>query len=441
MTKRKILATLNAKLIAVIILAAAVGLGIYFGGNAIADWGINTFYFEDEAVYGRSVKVKDQLQDYLDENQISSKDINAIANWTIREKYVYIVVYKGDLSPSIEAGAWGAEALEDYDYPWFNELEEDESAFFNVKFADGSYRVGVFEYSEEKLHLLFNIVFLFTACVASVIIILLYNRYVIKAIVRISKDTREIKQGNLQRQITVKGNDELAMLAEDVNAMRDSIIQKMQKEQEAWQANSELITSISHDLRTPLTALIGYLDLAKEKQYDNNEELEHYIDISLSKAMQLKKLTDELFEYFLVFEKQDIELNIEIFDGSLIIEQILGEQIIKLRSEGYVIKQKDTTGDYHLRVDVLYLKRVFDNLFSNIEKHADKTREVSVEITISQGQLRISVANYIPNSPRRVESTKIGLKTCTKIISQMGGSFTTSKDEEQFIAEVILPVE
>ena len=75
----------------------------------------------------------------------------------------------------------------------------------------------------------------------------------------------------------------------------------MKNEQMAVQANTDLITAISHDIRTPLTALLGYLDLAVEGQYDSEQTLKQYLHVSQEKALQLKSMTDELFQYFLVF--------------------------------------------------------------------------------------------------------------------------------------------
>ncbi|MFR7742636.1 MAG: histidine kinase dimerization/phospho-acceptor domain-containing protein [Acutalibacteraceae bacterium] len=102
---------------------------------------------------------------------------------------------------------------------------------------------------------------------------------------------QSIGEGNLYLQLEPKGSDELAQLTASVEQMRLSLLRKTSEEQRALQQNSDLITAMSHDIRNPLTALLGYLDLAKTGQYRTQEELQSYPDAAYGKAEQLKRLT------------------------------------------------------------------------------------------------------------------------------------------------------
>ena len=125
--------------------------------------------------------------------------------------------------------------------------------------------------------------------------LLAYNRRVAHKVVAISHEVQSIGEGNLYLQLEPKGSDELAQLTASVEQMRLSLLRKTSEEQRALQQNSDLITAMSHDIRNPLTALLGYLDLAKNGQYRSEEELQSFLDAAYGKAEQLKTLTDEQF--------------------------------------------------------------------------------------------------------------------------------------------------
>ena len=221
--------------------------------------------------------------------------------------------------------------------------------------------------------------------------------------------------------------------------MRHSVIARMSGERRAWEANSELITAISHDIRTPMTSLIGYLGLLNENGFQDPQRSAQFAASAYEKAMELKDLTDELFKYFLVFGRSELELNREELDGRLLLEQLLGEAQFELTDLGFTVEREDFEGDCLLSTDPLYLKRVLDNLVSNLKKYADRTSPVRMCSRLEGDKLSITVSNRVARSLDRVESTKIGLRTCEKILEAMGGRFEVQKDEEHFAASLILP--
>ena len=214
----------------------------------------------------------------------------------------------------------------------------------------------------------------------------------------------------------------------------------MQNEQDAWQANSGLITAISHDIRTPLTALIGYLDLLEGGQYQSEEQMHRYLSASREKAQQLKVLTDELFRYFLVFGQKDMNLQLEEYDAVILLEQLLGDQVIQLREKGFQVQSIALQEPCRVRLDVQYFQRVLDNLFVNIQKHADPSGRVTVMCRKEGEKLKLDLLNSVPARPTGAESTRIGLQTCRKVIRQMGGEFEVHQEARRFLAEITLPL-
>ena len=277
------------------------------------------------------------------------------------------------------------------------------------------------------------------ACLALVGVTLAYNRSVTRAVVRLSREVQWVEQGSRNAEIRSDRTDELGDLARAVERMRKSIIQRMQSEQDAWAANSGLITAISHDIRTPLTALMGYLDLLQNGQFQDEAQMARYLGASREKARQLKELTDELFRYFLVFATPEVKMNRERYDAVILMEQLLGDRVIMLQEAGFAVQTMHLRQACTVELDVQYLQRVLDNVFTNVQKHADKGKRVTVMARLEGDSLKIDVANGVPDRPNPVESTKIGLQTCRKILREMGGNFETHVGEGKFLAEISLP--
>ena len=222
--------------------------------------------------------------------------------------------------------------------------------------------------------------------------------------------------------------------------MRLSLLRKTSEEQRALQQNSDLITAMSHDIRNPLTALLGYLDLAKTGQYRTQEELQSYLDAAYGKAEQLKRLTDELFRYSLLFGCKELPLQLERYDASILLGQLLGESRAQLQQQGFTVQLLLPQQDVQIEADVTYLKRVFDNLFDNIRKYADPARPVAIAALLEDGALHVCLSNSVNPGAGRIESNKIGLRTCAKIMAQMSGSFKRYTENGKFTAEIVLPI-
>ena len=414
-----------------------LALGVYFGAVAACGWLIDRFYMNEDAIRARNLSTVEQLQTYVQNENLSSRDTDAIARWTIAKKNVYVLLYK-DQHLALEAGWSGIDSSVSIGTENLSDMPSVSA--YPVCFRDGVFQAVIYDYSETNLYSVAELVSIVLACGAFALLLLQYNRRITHAIVSISKEVQQIGQGNLELSLSVKGNDELSRLTASVESMRESLLTKTDREQKALQKNSELITAMSHDLRNPLTALLGYLDLAKNRQYRSQEELEQYIDACYDKAARLKTLTDELFRYALLFGNQELRMNLEEYDALILLEQLLGEQSATVESWGFTVQTILPELHCRVRVDVLYLKRVFDNLFDNVRKYADPKKPVNLAVLVEDGQLHICVGNSIAPNPGKVESSLIGLKTCRTIAEGMGGRFQTYEEGRKFTAEVVLPL-
>lgn len=439
MADKKAFRTLTFQMMAVLCAAALaavlVGAGCYVTGTAM----VQHYYFSEEAVSRRMTKEIDSFREYVAENEIASTDVTAVEKWNRDHRYTQLTI-KG-LQTTISSNYNGAELMGTETGLLVQSGQVASSGMeFPVNFSDGGYPVVIYESSDTMIYDVLRVSCVFAGTLIFLVIVLLYDQRLSLSIQTLSRQIRQVSLGNLDRQISSGRRDEIGQLAQDVDHMRLSIIEKLQQEEAAWQANSQLITAISHDVRTPLTALMGYLELLDDESIPWEERLS-YLEICKNNAQRLKSLTDELFGFFLVFGKPKPDQNIEEFDCGTLLDQILMEHEMSLRQQGFdvrPIQQEAATGK--LRVDLSHIRRVFDNLFSNVRKYADKDKPVGILQTVEDGRLHVTISNAIAATQERVESNKIGLQTCRKLIDSMGGEFHQSRSKDSFTAEVILPI-
>lgn len=439
MTKRlKLPQSLNAKMLYIILFALLSALLVFFAIYGAGNLAVEKIYMSPEAVAARKADIYSQFNRYVTSNNISGSDSAAVASWTGDNDYITILIYKGrDLNMRASDGkAQSSSNMQSYERLQY---ASQYGKLYPMRFADGVYHIAIGDSTQVREYAVNRITAVIIASVTFVFVMLWYVRRLTLRIIRLSHEAVVIGAGDLEGPINASGDDELSMLAREMDNMRRSVIERMGNERRAWEANSELITAISHDIRTPMTSLIGYLGLLNESSFDDAERCRQFSTSAYDKAMELKDLTDELFKYFLVFGKSELEMNIEPFDGRFLLEQLLGEAEFELRDLGFTTSHIEFEGECSVAADPLYLKRVVDNLVSNLKKYADKSRPVMIITELKDSSLSVCVSNYIAKSMDRVESTKIGIRTCEKIMQHMGGSFSTIRDEEHFAAEFVLP--
>lgn len=396
-------------MIFVLLAALAVGVACYFGIDALGTEVIDHWYLSDDAVAARNLEHARSLQEYVSAHGVSSRDTLAIEQWSRGEKKANVIVYQAEGDP-YEAGSWGTSEL--LDDTTQSDIADMGYSFFTLQFADGECRVAVCDYSEAWLYSYVR----FGALVLG---------FVIYSFIAFGFTRR------LTRRVT--------RLAASVNTMRDTILERTRNEQTAWQANSDLITALSHDIRNPLTSLIGYLDLLEMSQDRLPEDLRSYVLASRDKAYQLKDLTGEMFRYFLVFSRGEQETHPEPYDAQILCAQLLGECAAELRSRGFDVNLLLLTTPCTVTTDVQMLKRVTDNLLSNIEKYADPAARLTILAECEGERLHVCFANRARRELARVESNHIGLRTCEAILQLLGGQFFTHRTGDDFSAEFVLP--
>ena len=428
-------ASLNAKMLFAALIALLLAVGVFFAAYGIGSHFIDKVYMSPESVAARKAQIYTDFNVYVRRNGLAGTDSAAIARWTAKRDDVTIIVTGGGGNYSVRRGE---EAPVSNQIGDLVQIAGIYGKLYPMRFSDGEYQIAIGDSSQNRERVVFLVGSLVLAAVAFIAVMFFYIRRVTDRIIDLSEEAVVIGRGDLEAPITVAGGDEISVLAAEMDTMRRSVIERMGNEKRAWEANSELITAISHDIRTPMTSLIGYLGLLNESSTDDRESRERFAAAAYHKALDLKDLTDELFKYFLVFGRAEIEMEREKYDARLLVEQLVGEAAFDLKDAGFEVEQQDFTGECTVVADPMYLKRVMDNLVSNAKKYADKTVPIVFRSELSDGVLSVRVSNAIARGVSRVESTKIGLRTCEKIMQAMGGVFETKIEGDRYSASFAL---
>lgn len=409
------------KHIAVVFIALIVGFSSYFVLSPLLEYIIEQKYMSEEKERERIEEVLVNFKSWAEQSGISSSDMDAMLDWFKENKNFKLIVLEGVESETVPD-------TQKYDYS------------IEVNFSDKSVLVAVQDYSE-VLNLLGDIIAIGVGIALFVVIVIVYYQAEISRIMRLSRDVKAIAGGDLQGRIGKHGNDEIAQLAEHVDSMRDSIVQKMEEKEQAWRANQDLITSISHDIRTPLTSLLGYLELMEAHKENMTEEQQKYLSVCCENAGRIKRQSDELFNYFLAYGHKDQEVPLEQYNAAVLFDQLLSERFMSAELSNVQMQYElsPKLEGVYVYTNVDYLSRVLDNLYSNIVKYADHHSPAMFRVEYRDRMVIVTGENKIAKRSGKVESTKLGLLTCESIMHTLHGSFRAQKQGDSFIVVLALP--
>lgn len=466
----KRLSSLRFRFLVVFFFAALIGVVMYFSLHAVSIAYIDTVYTSEENKKEREQNYLEDLKSFIKENEISLSDTSKISEWVRENKYVYLLISKegeifftsddavdeddeGQTTPDSEgAGSDGDQSDEKNDdigggitvtYPSREELLEYAKVndMHPIELSDGLAAASFVEFTEYLYYDIANIVTLVLAFMFLMLVMLMYIRRVTGRILDLGDDVNAVAAGNTASVIAVSGKDEIATLAANVENMRSSMVENYEKEKAALNANSELITSMSHDIRTPLTVLLGYLDIMRASS-EGNEEMQAYIKAAESTALRLKRLSDDMFGYLLVFGNSNSQPVLEEYNADTLIDQMLSEHMLLISESGYNIDASAI--DYNSIVgkkivtDPQSLVRIFDNAFSNLYKYADKQNPIKISIRAEACDIIVEISNHIRHDGEKVESNGIGLRTCKKLAEQINAGFEFGGDTNTYSVKLTL---
>ncbi|MCC6111724.1 HAMP domain-containing histidine kinase [Limosilactobacillus fermentum] len=286
----------------------------------------------------------------------------------------------------------------------------------------------------------------------------LLRRYHLYQLDHIIGELHYIAQGHLDHRIPFRVNGNQQHVITSVNALVDTITQAMQEERASEKSKDELITNVSHDLRTPLTSIIGYLGLIEDHQYQSEEDIVKYSHIAYDKAKQMKNLVEDLFEYTKV-QQHGAPVNLMTVDLGQLLEQVGASFELEADKKGMAINVTCEPSPLSITADPEKLGRLFSNLVANALKYGHGASYIHLTAKQLGEKVVITVADDGEKIPAeavkhlferfyRVESSRnkatggtgLGLAIVQSIVELHHGSVTARSDDQETAFVVTLPV-
>ena len=288
---------------------------------------------------------------------------------------------------------------------------------------------------------------------------LLLQRKSMNYITRLSSAIQNISEGDLNTVVEVIGDDEFSAMAANMNKMVADIRQLMDKEREAERTKNELITNVAHDLRTPLTSIIGYLELLSGPASLTSEMKKKYLDITYTKAKRLEKLIEDLFG-FTKLNYGKVSMKVSKVDIVKLLSQLLEEFYPNFMDKNLAYELQSDVPAKTISADGNLLARLFDNLINNAIKYGAEGKKILVKIQSGESIVTVSVTNYgyvIPKDELpllfekfyRVEQSRstntggtgLGLAIAKNIVDMHGGTIGVTSDLNGTVFTVRLQVD
>lgn len=290
------------------------------------------------------------------------------------------------------------------------------------------------------------LLYVFFGIIVFSISFLLLQRRSMKYMREISRAMQTISEGDLNTSLDVIGDDELSEMAANLNKLAENIRELMDKEREAERTKNELITNIAHDLRTPLTSIIGYLELLSNSRngVSTPEVSQKYIDIAFTKAKRLEKLIEDLFG-FTKMTYGKVSMKVASVDLIKLLGQLLEEFYPSFADKNLTYELTSNVPVLTISADANLLARLFDNLINNAIKYGADGKRIEVSVEGGEDLATVSITNYghvIPseelplifNKFYRVEQSRsastggtgLGLAIAKNVVDMHGGSIQVS---------------
>ena len=224
------------------------------------------------------------------------------------------------------------------------------------------------------------VIAIFTILLLIIYFILISNKFV-TYVREIISGVERMKSGDLMEEIPVRGEDEFSEIAASINEMRHNLYETMEAQKAVEKTKDELITNVAHDLRTPLTSILGYLDLLTQGDFLTEEQKQKYLGIVSSKAKQLETLVKDLFDYTR-YDRNKVKIKKEILDLNLFVPQLVDEFYPSFMDHQLECRTAFYEGALNIEGNGELLARAIGNLISNAIKFSHKDTVVMVHVKI-----------------------------------------------------------
>jgi signal transduction histidine kinase len=270
----------------------------------------------------------------------------------------------------------------------------------------------------------------------------------------LSQEIQKIREEGFGRTMELQGDDEITRLCAVINEMSVQLREKEEREKRQQRSKDELITNVSHDLRSPLTSIIGYVELLKETGPEDRQRFAEYIEVVERRLTGLNGLINELFEYTKL-NSADRLPDMEKRDVLELLRHILYEYKVLMEAEGLTLSWQLEAESHIAHVNTRQMVRVFQNLLDNARRYAHRSAPVTVTAQ-DTGRLHICITNRVADphgiEPDRIferfycgdrarsapQSSGLGLAIVKRIVELHGGQVDASLQGQELSIHLFL---
>lgn len=403
------------------LLAGVVSLLFFIGTGMVIEQQIDRYYGNKETTQSYNEKYIAKLQRFVTEEKVSVKDYDKLDKWVNDNRLIYIEIKKYD--KWIYPSDYYTDEEEDNEF-----LTDSRDSVYNVEFSDGTAQVfitGMYSYNAYMIAMVIDIIASF---MLFLLLVMLGIRRKILYINRLSHDIEILEGGNLEYEVCVEGKDEITNLAKGLNAMRISFKNQIDETGRLAKTNQDMITEISHDLRTPITAVLLYAEILQKGKCKDTEK---YLDKIIKKLSHMKDLSDRMLAYSAnAVTERHIPAEYMPMEGGLYDE--LSDMCHYLEGQGLKVKTDLVWEKGSIWVYEEYLVRILDNISSNILKYADRQADILIRNEYCQNECALFFENTCIGDGSSMDGYSIGIRNVKTMMKEMDGSCEVIEDEKMF---------
>lgn len=412
------------------IICAIFGVVTHIGIEEFIFEQVNSPSFQEQV----TEKLITEFQKYVTAHQLSTSDGAELAQWVKKRPLLLMEIYRSNVlvftSSAPENPDVTANNIEAPYYHWMS--------YYVVDFADG--RADVLLYSDDGYrYSTLAVICEVVVCAFLFLGIFLHGcQRVVRYIQQISREILAMESGDLDNAITVKGSTELADLARGLDSMRQAFRAQQEREARSFASNQALISEMSHDLRTPLTSLMIYTEVLRYGKYQNQEQLLEYLDKIDGKAQQIRQLSESILEYSLLSKEKTPEMEAPA-PIEMVFEEPLTEMIAELSRHGFLCHVEPFGEPVPIAVRGQYIRRIMDNINSNMQKYADVKKPVKIWPLETANTVGLNFENSFEKRESGKFGTRIGVKSIETLMDKMGGSCQIEDMNGKYRISLIFP--
>ena len=365
---------------------------------------------------------------YIAEKNVKSSDSESISEWIDTMQDVAVKVFDG--KTVIYENYYFDYSRETYQMTGFlHSSRLDYLTIYPVKFADGTFDVYICGANEDSVCFLIPFIAIVAGLAVFFTIFLTGITRREKYITQLKNDIEILGSGDLYHAVTIKGNDDLTYIAANLEQMRIALLKHAEEENRLAQANKEIVSKLSHDIRTPVTSLLMFTDMLRDRQYRDINQHDHYIERIQISAEHLTELTDQLLKY----TKNERPVGSDGEPGQTDFKPLIEQAMEELILRGFKVETDLGANEVNAKIEIRAAKRVMDNIISNIMMHGNDKEPVRITCRHDENKkLILEVSNADAPEENASTGNGVGLKSIETIMQQVDGKVNIITSDSLF---------